>query len=96
MFVEGEVMVYNPLNTPESVSPDLVPIAFNVAVLDITNGPLVPFEHVPAGEDVGVEPSIVPQIVAPEVTVEQVTVCVEVKVPALGEHVGVATIGLIV
>ena len=78
------------------MSPDFVPIAFRVAVLEITKGPLVPFEHVPAGEDVGVDPLVVPQIVAPEVTVEHVTVWAEVYVPAEGEQVGVATVGRVI
>jgi hypothetical protein len=72
-----------------SVIPDLYAIAFRVSVAPTDTAPLY---NVPA-VSLGVLPSVVYRIDAPEVVVLIVTDCVPVYVPALGLNVGVATTG---
>jgi len=64
-------------------------MAFTVCVLATVTGPLYTVPVL----GVGVEPSTVYRIDAPEVVVEMATVCVDVYVPAAGLNVGVDAIG---
>jgi hypothetical protein len=67
-------------------------MTFRVEVAEIANGPPVPVKHAPAGDEVGLVPLVVPQRVAPDVAVLQVTDMAAGKVAgAVGLQVGVAT-----
>jgi hypothetical protein len=84
------VIVYTPLATSESVDPARYAIALIVVVADTA---IAPVYSVPV-VDVGVEPSIVYRMLAPEVVVESVTLCALVYVPAATLNAGAETVGI--
>jgi hypothetical protein len=86
------VIVYVPVATAESAHPARYAIALIVVVADTA---IAPVYNVP-DVDVGVEPSVVYRMLAPDVDVASVTLCALVYVPAAGLNVGVATVPVIV
>jgi hypothetical protein len=82
------VIVYAPLATPESVEPARYAIARIVVVADTAIGA----EYTVPVVEVGVEPSVVYRMVAPEVDVDSVTLCALAYVPAAGLNVGAETV----
>jgi hypothetical protein len=80
------LMVYVALATDELVIPDFIPIALMVRVV----GTLIADEY-NVDDAVGVLPSVVYLISAPDVVVLKVTDCAAVYVPPAGLNVGVST-----
>jgi hypothetical protein len=82
------VIVYTPTDTDDVVHPALYATALIVMDEGTESGP----EYVVPAVSLGVEPSVVYRIVAPDVVVEIVTLCADVYVPGDGLNIGVATV----
>jgi len=84
----GSVIVYAPLDTDEVVHPDRYATA---RILTDAAAAIGPAYTVPT-VSLGVEPSVVYLIVAPDVVVDSATLCAIAYVPGDGEKTGASTV----